>query len=107
MSRDDNQGDDLFNLFNWAGIAVSGSDTAHDQLVALQASLGQQQDQVVKLTAQLDDLVRAKKEHEEALLQKFAALLNAKKLKIRDQQRLLAGAKVDPEAGKHGKPDCL
>lgn len=30
---------------------------------------------------------------------KFQELLNAKKLKIRDQQRLLAGAKVDPAAG--------
>jgi hypothetical protein len=47
------------------------------------------------LTAQLDDLVRAKKSHQDEMLRKCAALLNAKKLKIRDQQRLLANAKVD------------
>lgn len=52
-----------------------------------------------QLTAQLDELVKVKKEHEDDLLKKFAALLNSKKLKIRDQQRLLAHAKIDPKAG--------
>lgn len=51
-----------------------------------------------QLTAQLDELVKVKKEHEDELLKKFAALLNSKKLKIRDQQRLLAHAKIDPKA---------
>jgi len=42
-------------------------------------------------------------------LKKFAALLNSKKLKIRDQQRLLAHAKIDPKAAadvqqKRSKP---
>ncbi|KAF2837116.1 hypothetical protein M501DRAFT_996278 [Patellaria atrata CBS 101060] len=36
------------------------------------------------------------------MLQKFCVLLNNKKLKIRDQQRLLATAKVDPDAGEYG-----
>ena len=52
---------------------------------------------IQKLTQQLDDLIEAKKQHETSLLEKFRELLNAKKLKIRDQQRLLAGAKVDPQ----------
>ncbi|KAL9097806.1 MAG: hypothetical protein Q9165_000132 [Trypethelium subeluteriae] len=52
---------------------------------------------VDKLQAQLDDLVKSKEEHEEALLNKFRQLLNSKKLKIRDQQRLLAGARIDPD----------
>lgn len=52
---------------------------------------------MAKLSAELDDLVKAKKEHENELLQKFAELLNTKKLKIRDQQRLLSDAKVDPK----------
>lgn len=34
------------------------------------------------------------------MLEKFALLLNEKKLKIRDQQRLLAGAKVDPDRAR-------
>ena len=35
-------------------------------------------------------------EYEQELLEKFSLLLNEKKLKIRDQQRLLAGSRVDP-----------
>ncbi|KAK1062427.1 hypothetical protein LTR74_010266 [Friedmanniomyces endolithicus] len=77
--------------------AVSLSDGLRDQLDTLQASAELQREQVARLNRQLDELVKAKKEHEDELLQKFAALLNAKKLKIRDQQRLLAGAKVDPK----------
>lgn len=59
-----------------------------------------QADIIKKLNEQLEDLIRAKQEHETLLLEKFQALLNAKKLKIRDQQRLLAGAKVDPQKGR-------
>lgn len=40
-------------------------------------------------------MIQAKAQHEEALLLKFTQLVNAKKLKIRDQQRLLATARVD------------
>lgn len=42
--------------------------------------------------------MKAKKSHQDEMLRKFAALLNTKKLKIRDQQRLLAHARVDPGA---------
>jgi hypothetical protein len=55
---------------------------------------------VTELNQQLEDLIKAKSEHEDALLQKFASLINSKKLKIRDQQRLLSTAKVDETIGK-------
>lgn len=84
----------------WVDTAVANSDELRLGLATLQTSMSAQQEQVAKLNAQLDDLVKAKKEHEDELLKKFAALLNAKKLKIRDQQRLLAGAKVDPAAAE-------
>ncbi|KAI9689365.1 MAG: hypothetical protein M1822_010016 [Bathelium mastoideum] len=48
------------------------------------------------LQVELNDLVKMKGEHEDMLLTKFQQILNSKKLKIRDQQRLLAGARVDP-----------
>ena len=48
-----------------------------------------------KLNDQLETLIKAKAEHEESLLRSFRDLLNTKKLKIRDQQRLLASAKID------------
>lgn len=86
--------------FEWADTAVANADALRTELETLQASVSSQQDDVAKLNQQLDDLVKAKKQHEEELLQKFGALLNSKKLKIRDQQRLLNGAKVDPEAAQ-------
>jgi DNA double-strand break repair and V(D)J recombination protein XRCC4 len=52
-----------------------------------------------RLEQQLQGLTDEKHAAENALLQKFADLLNSKKLKIRDLQRLLAGAKVDPTVG--------
>ena len=86
--------------FEWADAAVANADALRAELETLQASVSTQQDDVAKLNQQLDDLVKAKKQHEEELLQKFAALLNAKKLKIRDQQRLLNGAQIDPQAAQ-------
>ena len=50
---------------------------------------------IASLDAKLDELVKAKSEHEEELISKFVLLLNEKKLKIRNQQRLLSTAKVD------------
>jgi hypothetical protein len=64
----------------------------NSQLIAANAK-------ITRLEEQLQGLVDEKLAHENALLQKFADLLNSKKLKIRDQQRLLAGAKVDPSTG--------
>ncbi|KAF1353501.1 hypothetical protein BDV97DRAFT_282350, partial [Delphinella strobiligena] len=86
-------------LFDWAGLTADSTDDLRNQVDTLQASLSSQQAIVQQLTAQLDELVKVKKEHEDDLLKKFAALLNSKKLKIRDQQRLLAHAKIDPKAG--------
>lgn len=45
----------------------------------------------------MDELVKAKAEDETQLLEKFRDLLNEKKVKIRQQQRLLASAEVNPE----------
>ena len=84
-------------LFDWTALAASSSDHLRVNVKSLQESLNSQQDTITNLTAQLDDLVKAKKEHEDELVQKFAELLNTKKLKIRDQQRLLVNAKIDPE----------
>jgi hypothetical protein len=53
-------------------------------------------DSIRRLTSQLDDLTVAKEKHEEELLAKCVLLLNEKKSKVRNQQRLLATAKIDP-----------
>ncbi|EHK96389.1 hypothetical protein M7I_7888 [Glarea lozoyensis 74030] len=53
--------------------------------------------QIKKLEEGMDELVKLKTSHESALLEKFSILLNEKKLKIRDQQRLLSASNIDPE----------
>lgn len=53
-------------------------------------------EQIKKLQTSLDELVKLKSENETQLLEKFSLLLNEKKLKIRDQQRLLQASTVDP-----------
>ena len=92
------QDDDVeIELFEWTAQAAASYDSARSAMSGLQASMREQQLIIQRLNAQLDDLVQAKKEHESQLVQKFAEILNAKKLKIRDQQRLLSNAKIDPE----------
>lgn len=88
------------SAFDWVDTAVASADSLRTQLQTLQVDIGEQRDQIQNLLKQLDELVKAKKEHEDELLKKFAMLLNAKKLKIRDQQRLLKGAKIDPKAAE-------
>ncbi|EME48035.1 hypothetical protein DOTSEDRAFT_114269, partial [Dothistroma septosporum NZE10] len=85
------------SFLEWATAALTDRDDLRGQLADTHATAKEQQAQVAKLSAELDKLVEAKKRHEEEMLSKFAALLNAKKLKIRDQQRLLAGTKVDAD----------
>ncbi|KAH0559746.1 hypothetical protein GP486_003736 [Trichoglossum hirsutum] len=85
--------------FQWAGIAAKSATTAEDEITSLSIRYRAQEEVIKKLSEQLEDLIKAKSEHENILLEKFVELLNAKKLKIRDQQRLLNGAKVDLGTG--------
>jgi len=85
LSRDDER--EEVSAFDWVETAVASSDELRSELATLQASLVSQHAQVASLTTQLDELVKAKKEHEHQLLRKCAALLDTKRAKIRDQQR--------------------
>ncbi len=53
-------------------------------------------EQITKLEKELENFVKLKNDNENQLLEKFSLLLNEKKLKIRDQQRLLANSHVNP-----------
>lgn len=75
---------------------MSRADILSEEIQGLQTRCSAQNDTIERLNKQLADLIAAKKEHEDALMNKFRELLNTKKLKIRDQQRLLASAKIDP-----------
>lgn len=54
---------------------------------------------VKELKDQLEELIEAKKSNETELLEKFRDLLNEKKVKIREQQRLLMANDVDVDGG--------
>ncbi|KAL1795490.1 hypothetical protein ACET3X_005714 [Alternaria dauci] len=84
-----------FNPFEWAQVSAVAHAQTLKQMVDLEAQVKSKQQTIAKLNAQLDDFIRAKDETETAMLQQFMQLLNEKKRKIRDQSRLLAGAKVD------------
>lgn len=94
--------DESFELepFQWAQrSSVAHTKTLHE-LADLKARASGQQATVSKLQAQLDDFIKTKRETEQEMLQQFMILLNEKKRKIRDQNRLLAGAKVNQSTGK-------
>ncbi|KAG9683614.1 hypothetical protein KCU76_g12977, partial [Aureobasidium melanogenum] len=97
----DKDEDEDIQLYDWTGFAVFRADGLAHQLATFQSTVAEHQKTIDDLTAQLDDLVKAKKSHQDEMLRKFAALLNTKKLKIRDQQRLLAHSKVDPTTADH------
>lgn len=88
-----------FNPFEWAQASTKAHAQTLQELADLKSKASTEQDTILKLNAQLDDFIKTKNETETAMLQKFMELLNEKKRKIRDQSRLLAGAKVDKSAG--------
>lgn len=88
--------DDEFDGFEWCGLALEATNTSSHELLSLKNKVKEQDEAIRKLEASFKDLLKTKTDQEDELLQKFAALLNEKKLKIRDQQRLLASSNVDP-----------
>lgn len=96
-----NEGEEIA-LFDWAGAAAEATSSALADLANLRRKYADQKEAFEKLSEQLDDLIKAKAEHENALIEKFRLLLNSKKMKIRDQQRLLVTAGTGRAAGKLG-----
>jgi hypothetical protein len=96
LNHDDDQS---IQLFDWAGSSAAAVVRARDEVVSLTARYRSQEKVVQNLHEQLKDLIAAKEQHETALLQKFRELMNAKKQKIRDQQRLLSTADPTTEQG--------
>ncbi|KAH8716821.1 hypothetical protein GQ44DRAFT_829688 [Phaeosphaeriaceae sp. PMI808] len=92
LPRDD---DFEFNPFVWAQISAKAHSQTLQELVDLKTRVSSEQETIAKLNAQLDDFIKIKNETETAMLQQFMELLNEKKRKIRDQNRLLAGSQVD------------
>ena len=100
--------DEEIELLDWTAAAAQSWAASQDEVAALRRTLADREAAFARLKAQLADVAAAKSAHEDALLVRFAALLNAKKRKVRDLQRVLAGAPVGPAAaaarGGRGAP---
>lgn len=92
--------DQEIDSISWAATAVTRSTDLEVEVKDLRGKYEEQGRMIEKLNQQLESLIQAKIEHENGLLEKFRELLNAKKSKIRDLHRALAGVKMDPQNGK-------
>ncbi|RYP09855.1 hypothetical protein DL764_000989 [Monosporascus ibericus] len=88
--------DEEISPFAWCVSAIAARARVEEELAAAAARAGALESSVAELKAQLRELIRAREDDEAQLLEKFRDLLNEKKVKIRQQQRLLAAANVDP-----------
>ncbi|CZT11873.1 uncharacterized protein RCO7_07456 [Rhynchosporium graminicola] len=84
------------DLYEWCSENVVANRKLTQKLQASKAKLLDKDAQIKRLEESLAELVKAKNDNDTQLLEKFSLLLNEKKLKIRDQQRLLQSSNVDP-----------
>lgn len=83
------------NVLDWCATAVDAA--AENKKAAFEASsrARQLEGEVADLKSQLDELIRAKEEDETVLLLKFRDLLNEKKVKIREQQKIITSNPIN------------
>lgn len=87
---------DDIDLFGWAVQLAVRRDALEIEVTEQKQRADAEAKKTAALQKQLDDLIKAKEEHEEELLAKFAMLLNAKKHELRRLSRVLKDGKVDP-----------
>ena len=92
------QDTDNVDLFGWAGQSIERRDELENQILEEKEETSKSTTMIASLQAQLEDLTKAKSEHEAELLDKFAALLNEKKLRLRELNRQMSTAKIDKNA---------
>ncbi|KAK0386481.1 hypothetical protein NLU13_6316 [Sarocladium strictum] len=85
-------------LFDWCVAAVDASVDGRKALSDVESQKEALEADVKDYKRQLDELIQAKNDDETVLLQKFRDLLNEKKLKIREQQKIIAAASF-PDGG--------
>lgn len=97
MHQDEEQD---IELFDWTNLAVTRADILEQRFNSLLDRFRTAESTIKLLNKQLEEFISSKNQHEQQLFSGIVQLLNEKKLKIRNQQRLLASAKVDPERRK-------
>lgn len=75
---------------------ISSKNAIETELKSRNTALQEKDEEVKRLEDSQAELIKLKTDYENQLLEKFSLLLNEKKLKIRDQQRLLASSSIDP-----------
>lgn len=98
LKRDEDQ---EIDTITWVSTAVIRSQVLEQEVEELRTRCKKHGEAAAKLDQQLQSLITSQTDLTNTLFQKFAAILNKKKLKIRDQQRLLATAKVNQSKGSH------
>ncbi|KAK4132999.1 hypothetical protein BT67DRAFT_457050 [Trichocladium antarcticum] len=88
--------EEAIQLFDWCGAAALERETCRETLAAETVKVSDLEARIGELSSQLDELTQSKKAREAELLEKLCGLLNEKKVKIREQQRLLSTAQADP-----------
>ncbi|GAB0133841.1 hypothetical protein EsDP_00002235 [Epichloe bromicola] len=86
---------ETIELFDWCAISVDALTQIQESATESAGKFSGMQASVDDLKSQLDELIQAKQEDEVALLQKFRDLLNEKKVKIRQQQKIIMELSVN------------
>ncbi|TFB04860.1 hypothetical protein CCMA1212_002966 [Trichoderma ghanense] len=87
LRYDANEG---IELFEWCADSIDALAQSKEALAEATTHAKELEATVKELKSQLDELVASKQDDETALLMKFRDLLNEKKVKIREQQKILA-----------------
>ncbi|KAG6045268.1 hypothetical protein E4U39_002553 [Claviceps sp. Clav50 group G5] len=85
---------ETIELFDWCGISVDALTQNQQSAAESVSKLSGVQASVEDLKRQLDELIQAKQEDELVLLESLKDLLNEKKVKIRQQQAIIAELSV-------------
>ncbi|MCJ1433861.1 hypothetical protein MMC27_003226 [Xylographa pallens] len=97
LKQDDDQ---EIDTIAWLKTAICRADNLEGEIAELSNKFREQNELIKKLNLQIENLIEAQQQYVSSSLERFMILLNAKKLKIRDQQRLLATARVDSKTGR-------
>lgn len=88
---------DDVDLFGWTTQVIEQRDQLEEEARSYKERRSAEDKVEATLQQQMSDLVKAKSGYEAQLLAKFSTLLNEKKLKIRNLQRVLQTAQIDPK----------
>ncbi|KAK3997110.1 DNA repair protein XRCC4 [Cladorrhinum sp. PSN332] len=94
--------DEAIQLYDWCGAVAQEREKLKEQVISETTKTADLESRIADLRHQLEELTQAKKEREAELLEKFCELLNEKKVKIREQQKLLNNSAANIDSSRLG-----